>query len=55
MTVFAYPHGAPHVALFIFICIRTEADEGIPPIICLDQRTDWLFHLLERLAMGTAR
>lgn len=54
-TVFAYPHSAPHVALFIFIYIRTEADEGIPPIVCLDQRTDWLFHPIQRLAAGTAK
>lgn len=54
MTVFTYPHSAPHIALFIFIYIRTKADEGTPPIVCLDQRTDWLFHPVQWLAAGTA-
>lgn len=54
MTALAHPHSAPHVALFIFICIRTEADEGVSPIICLDQRADWFFHLIQWLATRTA-
>lgn len=49
-----YPHSAPHVALLILICIRTEADKGVPPIICLDQGADWLLLLSQWLAARTA-